>query len=161
MNWLDILLTVVLVVGLFFGVRAGLIKVVLSLAGLVVGIVLASRLYMPLAERLTFVSLAWAKVIAFAIIFIIVMVVAAVLARFLKWAVSAITLGWVNRLGGAIFGVLLGAIVMGAILALWAQYFGPNRTITESVLAALLLDKFPLVLGLLPREFDAIRSFFR
>ncbi|GAI50923.1 unnamed protein product, partial [marine sediment metagenome] len=36
-----------------------------------------------------------------------------------------------------------------------------NEFIAESALAAILLDKFPMVLALLPSEFDVIRSFFQ
>jgi len=69
-------------------------------------------------------------------------------------------MGWVNRLGGAIFGFLLGAIFCGALLAIWANFLGTGA-ITSSGLATLLLDRFPMVLALLPEEFDAVRSFFQ
>jgi len=69
-------------------------------------------------------------------------------------------LGWVDHLGGAVFGVVAGAILWGALLAIWVKFFGAGP-VTESFLAAVLLDKFPLVLALLPSEFDAIRDFFQ
>ncbi|MBA7469651.1 hypothetical protein ES707_04924 [subsurface metagenome] len=102
-----------------------------------------------------------AKVVAFAIILIGVMVIAIVLARLLKWAASVIMLNWVNQLGGAVFGLALGAIFCSALLATWVKWLGVGSTITESVVSAFLLDKFPLILALLPDEFDAIRSFFQ
>ena len=89
------------------------------------------------------------------------MVIAITLARLLKWAASVMLLGWVNRLGGATLGLVLGAIFCGALLAIWVKWLGVGSTITESIVAALLLDKFPLILALLPDEFDAIRSFFQ
>ena len=102
-----------------------------------------------------------AKVVAFAIILIGVMVIAIVLARLLKWAASVIMLNWVNHLGGAVFGLILGAIFCGALLAIWVKWLGAGDVITESMIAPVLLDKFPNVLALLPDEFDAIRSFFQ
>ena len=42
-------------------------------------------------------------------------------------------LGWVNRLGGAVFGLLLGAITCGALLAAWVKFFGIGETITLAV----------------------------
>ena len=161
MNWLDIVITVVIAITVLLGLKMGIIKAVLSLAGVIVGVILAGRFYIPLSEQLTFISQpTLAKVAAFAIILIGVMVIAGVLAMLLKWAASVMMLGWVNRLGGAVFGLLLGAIACGALLAAWVNFFGIAGMITESILASVLLNYFPLVLSLLPDEFDTVRSFF-
>ncbi len=162
MHWLDIVITVVLIIAIIFGMRTGIIKAVLSLAGLIIGVILAGRYYGPLSEQLTFIPQAGvAKIVAFAIILIGVMVIAGVLASLLKWAASVVMLGWVNRLGGALFGLALGAIFCGALLATWIKFLGIAGAIVESTLARILLDYFPVVLALLPGEFDTIRSFFQ
>ena len=162
MNLLDIVILVVIASSIFLGLRIGIIKAALSLAGVIVGVILAGRYYVSLAEQLTFISQEdVAEGVAFAIILIVVMVIAGILATFLKWAASAVMLGWVNRLGGAVFGLVLGAILCGAVLAIWVKFFGIAGVISQSSLAAILLDRFPAVLALLPEEFDAIRSFFQ
>ena len=162
MSWLDIVILVPIVIAAFVGLKTGLIKALLSLVGVVVGVILAGRFYAPLSEQLTFISSEGAaKVVAFAIILIGVMVISLVLANLIKWAVSMMMLGWVNRLGGAVFGVLMGAITCGALLAAWVKFFGAGETILNSILASVLLDYFPMVLALLPAEFDAVRSFFQ
>jgi len=161
MNWLDILIIVVIAVSTFLGLKIGIIKAVLSLAGTIVGVILAGRYYVPLSEQLPFISQAsMARGVAFAVILIGVIVIAALIAWLLKWAASTVKLGWVNYLGGAIFGLLMGAIVCGAILAIWVKFFGPAGAIAESSVATILVGRFPVVLALLPDEFDAIRSFF-
>ncbi len=161
MNWLDIVLIVALVIPTVIGMKRGLIRSALFLAGLLIGIILAGNLYKPLANLLTFISNEnVANVVAFIIILVVVMIIAAVLARLLKFTVSIVMLGWVDHLGGAVFGFLMGAIFWGALLATWVKFFGAGLA-TESFLAAVLLDKFPLILGLLPKEFDAIRNFFQ
>ena len=161
MNWLDIVIIVAIAIATFLGLRIGIIKAVLSLAGLIVGVILAGLYYVPLSEQLAFIPQAnVAKIVAFAIILIGVMVIASVLAWLLKWAVSKMMLGWVNRLGGAIFGLVLGAIFCSALLAIWVKFLGEGA-VTESGLATILLDRFPMVLALLPDEFDAVRSFFK
>ena len=160
MYWLDIAIIVAIAIAILIGLRIGIIKAVLSLAGLIVGVILAGRYYVPFSEWLSFIPYEnAAKVVAFAIILIGVMVIAGVLASLLKWAASAIMLGWVNRLGGAVFGLVLGAIFCGALLAIWVKFFD-IAAISESNLAAILLDRLPVVLALLPDEFDAVRSFF-
>ncbi len=162
MNWLDIVLLVVLAIATLAGLKTGLIKAVLSLAGLIIGVILAGNFSEPLGERLTFIDDAGiAKIVTFAIIMIVVMVAASVAAAFLKWATSLVMLGWVNRLGGAVFGFILAGIFCGAALAAWLKYFGSAVTITESGIATALLSRLPLVLALLPEEFNSVSSFFR
>ena len=162
MNWLDIVIIVVLIASAFGGLKNGLIRAVLSLAGLIVGIVLAGRFYIPLSEQLAFIPQDnIARIVAFAIILIGMMIVAGLLASLLTWTVSAVMLGWVNRIGGAVFGLVFGAIFCGALVAIWVKFLGINSIIVESVMATILLDYFPVVLALLPDEFDTVRSFFQ
>jgi len=132
------------------------------MAGMVLGVILAGRYCIPLSAQLTFLpSAGIAKIVAFVIILAGVVIVAIVLSRLLERAVSMMLLGWVNRLGGAAFGLMLGAVLCSALLATWIKFLGPASAIVESNLAMILLDRFPLVLALLPSEFDAIRSFFQ
>lgn len=162
MNWLDIIILVIIVIATFLGLRIGIIKAALSLGGVIVGVILAGHYYMPLSERLTFIPQAKvAEIVAFAIILVGVMLIAGILAKLLKWAASAMLLGWVNHLGGAVFGFVLGATICGALLATWVKFLGIANITSQSSLAVILLDRFPAVLALLPDEFDTIRSFFQ
>ena len=69
--WLDIIIIVGIAVSTFLGFRAGIIKAVLSLAGLIIGIILAGRFYGPLYDHLTFITQPGvAKVFAFIIIIV-------------------------------------------------------------------------------------------
>jgi membrane protein required for colicin V production len=162
MNWLDIVLLVAIALATVAGLGIGIIRAALYLAGLILGIVLAGHYYIPFSQVLDAVlQPTVAKVVAFAVIFIAVMAAAVFLAMFLKRGASAIKLGWADRLGGAVFGLLLGAIFCGCLLAVWVKFVGGCEAITESIVAQLLLDRLPLVLALLPDEFDAVRSFFQ
>ncbi len=161
MNWLDIVILVVIVIATFWGLWIGLIRAALFLVGIIVGVFLAGRYYIPLSQHLSFISQEGAaKVVAFAIILVGVIIIATLLAWLLTRVVSKLKLGWVNRLGGAVFGLLLGAILCGAVLAMWVKFLGMSETINDSFLARILLDRLPMVLALLPAEFDAVRSFF-
>jgi membrane protein required for colicin V production len=161
MNWLDIVIIVALIIPIFVGLMLGFIKTLLSLAGIIVGVILASNFYRELAGVLTFISNQnTANIVAFIIILVGVMLLAILAAILLRVILRAMTLGWVDRVGGAILGFVTGAILISAILASIVKFFGEGL-VTESLLAGILLDKFPIVLGLLPGEFDAIRNFFR
>lgn len=162
MNWLDVVILIIIVIATFLGLWVGLIKAALFLAGIIVGVILAGRFYLPFSQVFSFLpGEGAAKVVAFAIILIGVMIIAVLLAVLLKRLTSLAMLGWVDRLGGAVFGLLLGTIFCGALLAMWAKFLGVGGAITGSILASILLDHFPLVLALLPAEFDAVRSFFQ
>jgi membrane protein required for colicin V production len=97
--------------------------------------------------------------VAFIIILLVVVLVVALLAALLTKLISAVKLGWINRLGGAVLGVFLGAIFVAALLAVWVKVASPD-VVANSRIALVLLDKLPFILGLLPSDFDSIRNLF-
>lgn len=162
MNWLDIVIIVLIAVPVFIGLKAGIIKALFTVAGVIIGVVLAGRFSDSFAGILKFVSdPGIAKVVAFAIILVAVMIIAMVLAMVVKLAISAFLLGWVNHLGGAILGAVMGFIFCGAVLTMWVKFLGISGAVEGSFLAGVLLNGFPLVLALLPSDFDSVRAFFR
>jgi len=162
MSWLDIIILVLIVIPTLIGLKIGIIKALFTVAGIIIGVVLAGRFSESLGGSLTFISdPGWARIAAFAIILIGVMVIASVLATVLKKVVSAVLLGWVNRLGGAVLGFVLGFFFCGALLSMWVNFLGIGSTVSDSALANLLLDGFPVILALLPAEFDSVRDFFQ
>ncbi|MBN1643423.1 MAG: CvpA family protein, partial [Dehalococcoidales bacterium] len=98
MNVLDIGIIVYLIISIFGGIAQGLIRSVLSIVGLIVGIVLASNFYQQLGGVLTFThNTNVSNIIAFIIILMVVMAAAAVAAFFLKTIIKIVMLGWVDR----------------------------------------------------------------
>jgi membrane protein required for colicin V production len=158
MNWLDIVIIIIIAIPTFIGLKMGIVKALFIIAGGIIGIVLAGRFSDQLGA--VFSDSGWAKVVAFAVIFLVVMLIASIAAKLVKWALSAVLLGWVNSLGGAILGFIMGAFFCGAILAIWVLFLGIGETVANSALSGFLLDGFPFVLGLLPGEFDSVREFF-
>jgi membrane protein required for colicin V production len=162
MNWLDVIILVVIAISTVIGLKVGIIKAFFAIAGGIIGVVLAGRFSGSLADRLPFISDAGvAGVVAFAIILIVVMIIAIILAVVIKWATSAVMLGWLNRLGGVVLGLILGAIFCAALLTMWVNFQGISSAVSDSFLARFLVDKFPIVLALLPARFDSVRSFFQ
>ena len=162
MNWLDIVILVLIVIPVIIGLKKGVVKAAFTVAGMVIGVMLAGRFSDSLGGAMSFIpDPGWAKIIAFAIIIIVVMIIAVVAARLVTKLLKATMLNWINQLGGAVLGLVLGGIFCAAILSIWVQFLGPGETITESALASFLLDKFPFILGLLPDEFEGVREFFQ
>jgi membrane protein required for colicin V production len=164
MNWLDIVIVIALVLAVFGGLKNGLVNGVVTLAGLIIGIVLAGRYSDALGAVLPASWGAAANIAGFAIIVIVVLLIGMVVGKLLRGVLKAIMLGWLDRLGGAVFGLLLAAFFWGGLLAVLSKYadslgsFGVK--IADSVLAEFLLDAFPFILGLLPAEFNIVTGFF-
>ena len=163
MNWLDIIIIVMLVIPAFIGLRRGLVGTVIPMIGIVLGVIIAGRSYHHLSGFLDnwLNSDAQIKIVGFIIVFVLFMLVAFAVASMLRKFLTILLLGWVDRIGGAAFGLITGGIVAGALLSLITHFFeSAEDTVGDSALAAFLLDKFPLVLHLLPGEFDAVRDIF-
>jgi membrane protein required for colicin V production len=162
MNWLDVIILVIIAISTVIGVKVGIIKAFFAVAGGIIGVFLAGRFSGSLADRLTFISdQGIAGAVAFTIILIAVLIIAIILAVMIKWATSAVMLGWINRLGGAVLGLVLGAIFCAALLTMWVNFQGISSAVSDSLLARFLVAKFPIVLAFLPAEFDSVRSFFK
>lgn len=115
MNWLDIIILITLVAGVIGGIGTGFIRGLASLIGLIVGIILAGKYYPTVASWLGFIKNEdVAKFIAFGLILVVVMIVAGILGSILRRVASAIMLGCLDRLGGAVLGLVMGVISWGA-----------------------------------------------
>ncbi len=162
MNWLDIGIIILLAVPAIIGLWVGIIKTVFFLAGLVVGVILAGRFSEMVSGWLGFIRQPQAaRIVAFILIIVVVILAALILAAIMKRVLSVLMLGWINRLLGAGLGFIIGAIFCGAVLAIWVKVFGVSGPVADSALAKLLLDRFPIVMALLPGDFGSIKQFFR
>jgi membrane protein required for colicin V production len=149
--------------------RGGFTHTLLPLVGIMLAVALAGLFYGSVADLLSswLDSRSQATIIAFFIVFVLVLIASVEL--FLIFASISTSkrpnvpmIGWVDRVGGLIFGLTIGSIMSGAFLSLAAKYSSPGleTTIKDSALAAFFLDHFPFVLHLLPNEFDTVRQFF-
>lgn len=162
MNIVDIILLILLVPPALLGWKFGLIRSVLGGVALIIGIVLASRFYMLLADSVfdRIFQQNVAIVLSLVVIFVFAFAAMAIVIVRLDNLVKASILNWVNKLGGAVFGLLIGGIILGALLVIITKFFGDQNFVTESAIASFLVNKFPLVMLILPNSFNGVRSFF-
>lgn len=122
--------------------RTGLIVEIFSLAGLVVGLLVASWDYQGLAPWFAHwvQSAALADTLAFICIAVVIMIAAGVAGNVVRWSVRSVGLGWADRIAGAAFGLVKGcALVTVAVMTMAA--FWPNSTwLKESYLAPSFLS---------------------
>jgi membrane protein required for colicin V production len=105
----------------------GFLREIFSLAGLIAGILLASWNYNSLAAWLVqwITPISTARIISFLLIAIGIMILSGLLGRILHRSASAIGLGFVDRLLGAVFGLARGCLLGVALLMVLAA-FGPR-----------------------------------
>lgn len=115
MNWLDVLLLIPLLIGLVRGLMRGLVTEVIAILVVIIG-VLGARLFAPPFSTWMHKQFAWqgevCDVVAYALIFLSIAIVLAILARLLSKFLKAIHLGWANRLFGGVFGICKYAILV-------------------------------------------------
>lgn len=163
MNWLDI---VIIVVGLglaILGLSKGLIRMAFSIIGLIGGIALAGVYYDSLAGFLSSSGASWAGIAAFAIIVIATMIVANLVGSSIKKLTNLLLLGWIDHVFGSILGIIGGGMLCAAVLSIVSKYFPGwgHDVVAQSTMAGLVMEKFPLLLGLLPDDFNFINDFFQ
>ncbi len=161
MNWLDGVILAVLAWFIFAAFTAGLIREVVTIFSVILGVVLAGLFYERLAGDLKTIidSDRAARTVAFLAIFLTIAVAGQVVAMLLKETASLLMLGVFDQLAGAAFGFVKGVVIIQVILILFATYpsLGLGSAISNSKLAPLFTERAPILLRVLPAEFDAAK----
>ncbi len=134
MNFLDLLIAIPLGFLIFKGYKKGLIYELASLAGIVIGSLLAVRLA-NWFSALIGLDGENALLIAFFIIFIAVIILSLFAAKLVERFVKLMHVGIVNNLAGALFGLLKGVCIVGVLL-----YYVAVIDLNERVLTRVAKD---------------------
>ena len=126
-HWLDIGMTIALILSGVWGCLRGLVRAILSLIGLAAASVLAVRGYPDIAQRLApLIATLWVRqAIGFALIFLAVMAITMVCSVLLRFALRAAGLSLMDRLLGGLFG-LAKVILVASVLLMMANRFFPS-----------------------------------
>jgi len=120
MTWLDYAVLGVLALSIAWGIWRGLVREIMSLAGWVIAFLAANLFAAPLAEQLP-ASISrpeYRGLVAFVAIFLLTLVVTTLGAVWLAKVLHASGLGGLDRLLGALFGLLRALlIVLAAAIA--------------------------------------------
>jgi membrane protein required for colicin V production len=116
---IDVIALVLLVFSIYKGFTKGLIIAVFSFLAFIVGLAAALKLSAIAAEYIgnsVSISQRWLPVIAFFVVFLIVVVLIRLGAKMLEGVVQVAMLGWLNKLGGIIFYILLCFFIFSVLL---------------------------------------------
>jgi membrane protein required for colicin V production len=138
MNSLDILIITILAYGLIRGIFRGLVREISSIVG-VLGGFYAAYTYYPLVSNLIspwISNEAYLKILSYLILFSAVVIIINTLAVVIKYLLNIAYLGWVDRICGAMFGVIKGILVICVLfIALTAFLPKGASIIKESTLS--------------------------
>ena len=137
MNILDIILLICFVPALIQGIRKGFIAQAISIISIVAGIWASARFadvvsawvaqYITASEQVM-------KVVAFALILVIVFIVLGLVGRLLEGLFNLVLLGWINRLLGVVFALLKTALIIGLLIIVFTSINDNFHFVQESVL---------------------------
>lgn len=125
-----------------------------KLAGLIAGYLLAAWQYQRLAERFApYVKSPWfGEIAAFFIIFFAVLVLAGFAGKLASWLMKKAGLSTIDRILGALLGLLRGVLVVAIVLTAMAAFAPAEEWLAESQLAPYFLVGGRAAIWLAPSE---------
>jgi membrane protein required for colicin V production len=155
MNLLDILIVSTLIYFVVKGVIRGFVREVASLAGVILGIVIASRYQ---AEVTKFIEQflnpgPYLPLIGFVVVFAAVLVACNLLGWLIRMILRKAPLGWVDRILGLGFALLKGVVVTYLVIVI-LTFFLPSGTplIARSKVAPWVILSYQSMLGLISKD---------
>ncbi len=168
MNWIDLIIVVVLILSVVMGFINGLVREVASLAALILGIWGAIRFSGFTAEKLyDYFDMTgqYVGIIAFLITFGVIVVVIHFIGILADKIITAVALGFVNRILGMAFGLLKAVLIMSVFFVVLngidaRRHFLPRETIQKSYFYNPISDIAPVLFPIIG-EGGFYRSFDR
>jgi len=157
MNAADWSIIVVILVSTVAAASEGFFHQAFGIAGLIVGYLLAAWQYARVAAWFApHVNSPWlANILGFLVIFVAVAIVAAISGRIVRWAMKEAGLSLIDRLLGALLGLVKGSLFV-AIILMGMTAFAPSSSWLEgSALAPYFLVVGRAAIWLAPSELRA------
>jgi len=137
----DWLIVIVVLLNVLLAASHGFFAEALSMAGLVVGYIVAAWRYQRLAAWLTsFVKNNWfAEILGFLIIFFVILLLFSIAGRIMRRLMKEVGLSGFDRFLGAVLGLVKGALVVAVVLMGMAAFTPTSKMLAKSELAPYFL----------------------
>lgn len=137
MSFIDIVFAVLLCYALYKGIKNGLFVELASLIALVAGIFVAIK-FSYLVKNILEPKVTWEpkyiEIIAFALTFILVVVLIHLSAKLLTKIADFAYLGWINKLAGAVFSALKTILLLSIVILLFEKVNINNTLVKQETL---------------------------
>ncbi len=164
MSIIDIIVFALVIIGIFKGLKNGLVLGIFSVLAFIIGLAAAIKLSAVVAEQLetsTNISQRWLPVLAFALVFVLVIFLVRLGAKIIEGALQMAMLGWLNKLGGIILYVLLYLLIF-SVLLFYAEQLNLIKPATAevSITYPIIYPMAPEVIGALGTVLPFFRDMF-
>lgn len=155
LNWLDVVILLIVAGSTVLGLARGLIQSIAGVLGLALGALFAGQIAALIDPALNRAAIQHPPIsggVAFVIAFVAIVVAVEVAAGLLRVVTKLLFLGWVDRLGGLVFGALRGVLLSMILLAGLTQFGSGafNSTIQQSQIAVYMWQNLPALAAMLP-----------
>jgi membrane protein required for colicin V production len=154
--WIDVLFGLFMVMAVFKGLRHGFIIAVVSAVALIIGLAAAIKLSAVVAgygRTGLHLSSRWWPVLAFVLVFVVVVILVRLGGRFLEKVVDLAMMGWLNKLAGVVLYAVIYTIILSVLLFYAVQvHLVSDATLTSSVI-------YPPIRSWGPRVIDEFGRF--
>ncbi len=133
MNYLDIVIGIILIIFAIGGMRSGIVREAFSLAAFIGGIYGAIKLADMVGKwlsNLINVGQEWLSVISFIVVFIALALLINWLGNILANFIESVNLGFIDKIGGVVFGIAKGFLLVG-VLILLLDFFGIKNVLDK------------------------------
>lgn len=120
-NWVDISIMIIILLNMIIGIRRGIIRGIINLIGVITAIFLAIFWFKEVGEYISLysqLSREIADILGFGLIFLGIYLIARIVEIFLKKIFSLLFVSWIDSLGGALFGLAKGSLIVGILLVI-------------------------------------------
>jgi len=138
MNLLDLVILTVLAYCLIRGIFRGLIKEMAAIVG-VMAAFYAGYSYYPIAAGFLdrwITDPGYLNILSFFILFCVIFLLVSVLGVVIKYLLNIAFLGWVDRLCGAVFGILKGTLIVAVLLVTLTAFLEKGTPLIRNSLLA-------------------------
>jgi membrane protein required for colicin V production len=165
MNWLDIAIIICLAIGIIKGLFDGIVKQIISVISLVLAIVLSGSIATWLRKLVNthfqienLVSPSMVSAMYYVIVFVVIITLFALFAKFVDKIINYTPAGIFNRLFGALFGAFMWMLCLSIFLNIAAVFDTGNILIYKQTREkSVYYDK---VRNILPTFYPYIKEFF-
>lgn len=158
MTGVDLVIIVILLLAAVGGYRRGFVIQVASILGALAALAVARAEYPDVRHFLAGFApqSSWLTVIAYLIVFLAVWAAIIVVARRIRGLLHILQLGWMDRLGGVVIGLLQGALLLVLLLSLGRIV--PNHQLKQAIARSTLAPTFLHLTPALHRFLPHIRT---
>jgi len=135
---LDVTILVICLAGTIQGLVKGFVRQAFSLLGLVLAIILAFRYHTILGRYIEqwIHQPAIVTIVSFILVLVVILLLFKLIGLAARTAMSAINMGWFDRIAGAVFGFAKAVLLVAVLFALFVVCTDkPSRPVAESRLA--------------------------